>query len=204
MDLFDAFRRPEDNLLPGDGEVNDYGLILSAAEADAAFAALLHYIPWRPDEALIYGRHIVTARQTAWYGAREFAYTYSGIPRRAMPWQQQATLMALKSRVEAHCGAVFNSCLLNLYQNGSEGMGWHSDDESALGRRTVIASLSLGAARKFAFKHKRSSDKYELMLHHGQLIVMRGETQQHWLHAVMKTTRVHEPRISLTFRQFLE
>lgn len=202
MDLFDAFRRPEDNLLPYDGEVNDYGIILPTAAADAAFNALLHDIPWQHDEVLVYGKHIITERQTAWYGAREFTYTYSGIPRRAMLWQSQAVLMDLNAQVEAQCGETFNSCLLNLYRHGGDGMGWHSDDEAALARHAAIASLSLGATRKFAFKHKRSGDKRALLLEHGRLIVMRGETQRHWLHAVMKTTRIHEPRINLTFRQF--
>ncbi|WP_373779548.1 alpha-ketoglutarate-dependent dioxygenase AlkB, partial [Neisseria dentiae] len=99
---------------------------------------------------------------------------------------------------------VFNSCLLNLYSDGLEGMAWHSDDEKELGRNTVIASVSFGATRKFAFKHKRTGEKRELMLSHGQLIVMRGETQSHWLHAVMKSAKIREPRVNLTFRTILQ
>ena len=106
-----------------------------------------------------------------------------------------------KQRVEHLTGATSNSCVLNLYHDGSEGMGWHSDPE-AQGAYSVIATLSVGATRKFAFKHKVSGARRALELQHGQLIVMRGTTQQHWLHALMRTQKRVGPRISLTFRLF--
>ncbi len=205
LDLFDTQPKPEANLLPYDGIVNDYGVIFAAHRADALLDALLRDIPWRHDEAVIYGRRITTARKVAWYGDGAFSYTYSGITRTALPWS--GVLPEIKRTVEARLAAVsptvFNSCLLNLYSDGLEGMAWHSDDEKELGRNTVIASVSFGATRKFAFKHKRTGEKRELMLSHGQLIVMRGETQSHWLHAVMKSAKIHEPRINLTFRTIL-
>lgn len=123
-------------------------------------------------------------------------------PAANLPWN--GVLLEIKQKVERQLAAlsptVFNSCLLNLYANGLEGMAWHSDDEKALGENTVIASVSFGTARKFTFKHKQTGEKRELMLQHGRLIVMRGETQTHWRHAVMKSTRITEPRINLTFR----
>ncbi len=205
LDLFDTPPAPEANLLPYDGIVNDYGVIFAAHRADALLDALLRDIPWRHDEAVVYGRHISTARKVAWYGDGAFSYTYSGITRTALPWS--GVLPEIKRTVEARLAAVsstvFNSCLLNLYSDGLEGMVWHSDDEQELGRNTVIASVSFGATRKFAFKHKRTGEKRELMLSHGQLIVMRGETQSHWLHAVMKSAKIHEPRVNLTFRTII-
>ena len=97
-------------------------------------------------------------------------------------------------------GVSFNSCLLNRYEDGNQGMAWHSDDEAELGPETVIASVSFGATRKFAFRHRRTRRKFEMLLHHGQLIVMSGQTQAHWQHALMKSTRVTQPRVNLTFR----
>ncbi|MCP1660560.1 alpha-ketoglutarate-dependent dioxygenase AlkB family protein [Neisseria perflava] len=193
---------PDENLLPYDGVVNDYGVIFSPSEADRYLQILLHDIPWQHDEAVMFGRRIVTARKVAWYGNRNFTYTYSGISRTALPWND--TLLALKQAVEQHIAAVsptvFNSCLLNLYHHSGEGMAWHSDDETSLTPNAAIASLSFGATRKFAFKHRSSGEKRDLMLQHGQLIIMRGETQRHWLHAVTKSSKVSEPRVNLTFR----
>ncbi|MDO4709456.1 MAG: alpha-ketoglutarate-dependent dioxygenase AlkB [Pseudomonadota bacterium] len=201
-DLFASLHQPANNLLPFDGIVNDYGVVFASDEADGYLYYLLADIPWQHDEAVIYGRRIVTARQVAWYGDAAFDYRYSGTSRTALPWTN--TLLAIKTRVEACIAAIsptrFNSCLLNLYADGSQGMAWHSDDEASLGRDTVIASLSFGATRKFALRHKHSGDKHEMLLQHGQLIVMRGATQSHWQHAIMKSSRIHAPRVNLTFR----
>lgn len=189
------------NLLPYDGIVNDYGICFAPAQADAYLARLQAEIPWQCDVVVLYGKRIVAARQTAWLGDHGITYTYSGVTRAALPWQD--SVLAIKAAVEARVGASFNSCLLNYYADGSQGMSWHSDDEKELGETPLIASVSLGAARKFAFKHKRSAEKRELLLAHGQLIVMRGDTQRHWRHAIMKSTRVQTPRISLTFRTII-
>lgn len=188
-------------LLPFDGESLYHGPVLAHAAADVAFASLLQTIDWQPDEVIIFGRHIVTKRKVAWYGDRDFGYAYSGLNRQALPWTQE--LLALKAMVEGQCGATFNSCLLNLYHTGEEGMGWHSDDEKTMGEQPVIASLSLGAERKFSFRHKQTKETVSLLLEHGSLLVMQGETQKHWHHALPKTTKVKHPRINLTFRQFV-
>lgn len=204
-DLFSAAPDPAANLLPYGGTVNDFGILFARTDADRCFAELAAGIPWRHDEAVIYGRRIVTARQVAWFGDSGFSYTYSGVSRTALPWN--GILLEIKAAVEARiaavCPIVFNSCLLNLYSDGSEGMAWHSDDEKELGSNAVIASLSFGAVRKFAFKHKTTGEKREMLLQHGQLIVMRGQTQANWRHAVMKSTKIREPRINLTFRTML-
>ncbi|EDY20682.1 2OG-Fe(II) oxygenase [Chthoniobacter flavus Ellin428] len=189
---------PTANLLPGDGIVNYYGPILSVKDADRYFAALLADVPWKSDEVVIFGKRIETARKVAWFGDSAYGYTYSGTTRHALPWN--AELRALKQLIEQTSGAIYNSCLLNLYHDGSEGMSWHSDDEKELARDAAIASLSLGAERKFSFKHKRTSATTSVTLEHGALLVMRGTTQTHWLHSLPKSKKVTAPRINLTFR----
>ncbi len=189
---------PKLNLLPCDGIVNDHGPVLSHDEARRFFDALLNQVPWKNDEVVLFGKRIVTARKVAWYGDTDYAYTYSGTTRKALVWN--AELRELKSLVEHLTGATFNSCLLNLYHDGSEGMAWHSDDERSLARHSVIASLSFGAARKFCFKHKREPLTANVMLEDGSLLVMKGSTQTHWLHSLPKSRKVTAPRINLTFR----
>ncbi len=149
-DLFPP--RADDNLLPTDGVVNYHGPVMLPTEADRFRDKLLSDIPWKHDESVIFGKQIVTARKVAWYGDSTFSYTYSGSTKRALPWTDE--LRELKSTVEQLAGQQYNSCLLNFYENGSQGMAWHSDDEKSLGRNTSIASLSFGAERRFLFKHK--------------------------------------------------
>lgn len=187
-----------DNFLPYDGTVHLYGPIMEQAAADAYFERLMTTIAWQHDEAILFGRHIVTRRKVAWYGDQNYAYTYSRITRSAQVWTPE--LRALKHLVERQCGDTFNSCLLNLYHNGDEGMAWHSDDEKSLADQSSIASLSFGAERKFAFKHKHTQETLSLFLTPGSLLVMKEMTQTHWLHSLPKSKKVHGPRINLTFR----
>lgn len=194
--------QPIENLLPYDGEVVYLGLLLNHKEAASYFMQLLHQLEWKNDEAVMYGKRIVTARKVAWYADQPFGYTYSGATRLALPWTDE--LLKLKQCVEAVSGEPFNSCLLNLYHNGQEGMAWHSDDEKELVKHGCIASLSLGAARKFVFKHRTSKETIALVLEPGSLLLMKKDTQDHWLHSLPKTTKVTEPRINLTFRQMKE
>ena len=134
----------------------------------------------------------------AWLGDARYFYTYSGMTKQATPWTP--LLLELKSRIETITKNVFNSCLLNLYHDGSEGMAWHSDDEKSLGRNTTIASISFGAERKFSFKHKITKKTKSLVLEHGSLLVMKGETQRFWQHSLLKSIQVQAPRVNLTFR----
>jgi alkylated DNA repair dioxygenase AlkB len=198
MELFDFPSDPSVNLLPGEGIVNYYGKLMSASEANAMAQALLDRIEWRNDEAVIYGKRIITKRKVAWYGEEAFSYTYSNTTKTALPWTPE--LLFLKNLAEKHSGETYNSCLLNLYHDGSEGMAWHSDGEKDLRKNGAIASLSFGAERKFCFKHKKSGEKIDVFLEAGSLLVMKGETQTHWLHCLPPTTKVHQPRINLTFR----
>ena len=197
MDLFTP--DSETNLLPFDGVVNYHGPVMSAEAATTYYEAFSSRVPWEHDEVVIFGKRIVTARKVAWVG--EVSYSYSGTTKHALPWSEE--LRALKVMVEERCGAAFNSCLLNIYHDGGEGMGWHSDDEKSIERHSCIASLSLGAERKFSFKHKRSDETVSLVLETGSLLVMKDETQSHWLHSLPKSKRVHEPRINLTFRKMV-
>lgn len=196
MDLFNATQT--DNLLPFDGTAIYHGKIMRPDIAISYFNTLMETIQWKNDEAVIFGKHIITKRKAAWYGDERYSYTYSNTTKQALPWT--AGLLELKQMVEAITGITFNSCLLNLYHNGDEGMAWHSDDEAELGRNTTIASLSFGAERKFSFKHKKGKQTVSVMLESGSLLVMKDATQTHWLHSLPKSKRVIKPRINLTFR----
>lgn len=199
MDLFNV-GEPE-NILPYDGEAIYYGRVISAKEAQGILQLLLDEVVWKNDEAIIFGKHIFTKRKVAWYGDAEYAYTYSNTTKQALIWTPE--LLKLKLLVEKITGARFNSCLLNLYHTGDEGMAWHSDDEKSLGKNTTIASLSFGAERKFAFKHKETKQSVSLVLDSGSLLVMKGTTQTNWLHRLPKTTKVTRPRVNLTFRTMI-
>lgn len=192
---------PAHNLLPHDGIVNYFGRVLNRTEADQYLQALLHHIAWKNDEAVIFGKHIITRRKVAWYGDKEFSYTYSNITRQALVWTEE--LKKLKAIVEELTGTIFNSCLLNLYHNGDEGMAWHSDDEKSLGKDSAIASFSFGEERKFSFRHKKSKEIISLSLEHGSLLVMKGATQTNWLHSLPKSKKITGPRVNLTFRTML-
>jgi alkylated DNA repair dioxygenase AlkB len=147
---------------------------------------------------MIMGKIIITKRKVAWYGNKPFEYTYSRRTKIALPWTP--ALRELKQMTEAQSGESYNSCLLNLYHDGTEGMAWHSDGEPDLKKNGAIASLSFGAERKFSFKHKKTKETVSLLLEHGSLLVMKGSTQANWLHRLPPTTRVSKPRVNLTFR----
>ena len=194
----DLFNNKETNLLPKDGIVNYYGRIFSISKSDDYFNKLMQDIEWKNDQAIIYGKLITTKRKVAWYGDSDFEYTYSKITKRALPWT--AELLEIKGIAEQISGEKFNSCLLNLYHDGSEGMAWHSDAEKDLITDGAIGSLSFGAERKFSFKHKDTKESVSLMLEHGSLLIMKGTTQTHWLHRLPPTKLVTRPRVNLTFR----
>src|SRR5690606_985106 len=202
MDGFTHTLNTPKNLLPQAGEANYYGPILSLEESDRYLAILLRNIAWKPDEAIIMGKHILTKRHVAWYANSPFQYTYSKITKQALPWTQD--LLELKTIIEQVSGETFNSCLLNLYHDGSEGMAWHSDAEKDLKKDGAIASLTFGAERKFSFKHKESKEKVDLLLEDGSLLIMKDTTQTHWLHRLPPTKVTHGPRINLTFRTIEE
>lgn len=200
MDLFN--QSPIANLLTGESIAESHGIIFSNAEITTIFNVLSSEVAWENDMVLIYGRKITTKRKTAWYGEKPFAYTYSHTTKIALPWTK--TLLEIKEKVELLSREKYNSCLLNLYHDGSEGMGWHSDDEKMIVPKSAIASVSFGATRKFVFKHKKDKTQVSTILENGSLLVMKGETQIDWLHALPKSAKIKTPRINLTFRMIVE
>ncbi len=183
------------NLLPCDG-------LMTLAEnavpdADELFERLMRDIEWRQETATLFGRRVPVPRLVAWHG--DAGYAYSGI--RHVPSAWTPDLLRLKAIAEAQAGVSFNSVLLNLYRDGRDSMGWHADDEKVLGRHPIIASLSLGAERRFQARHRTKPDPtLSLMLPHGSCLVMAGAMQECWKHQVPKTAKPVGPRINLTFR----
>ena len=196
--MHDLFNNSETNLLPFDGEVVYFGKIMEQTQANFYFNWMLNNIDWKNDEAIVFGKLILTKRKVAWYGNEKYPYTYSSRTKEALPWSTE--LLQLKEAIEIKSGASFNSCLMNLYHDGNEGVAWHSDDEKALVQRATIASLSFGAERKFVFKHKANKTIVNTFLENGSLLLMKGDTQKNWLHQLPKTKKIVTPRISLTFR----
>ncbi|MEL7123436.1 MAG: alpha-ketoglutarate-dependent dioxygenase AlkB, partial [Bacteroidota bacterium] len=148
MDLFNQ-DTSKINLLPYDGTVLYHGKIMSNQRADELYDFLFHQVEWKNDEAIIFGKKITTKRKVAWYGNEDYEYTYSNITRQALKWTDE--LLELKKKIEKLTASTYNSCLINLYHNGDEGVGWHSDDEPTLGLAPTIASVTFGAERKFVF-----------------------------------------------------
>lgn len=177
--------------------------LLAADLADQFLRTLLTELPFRQDEAFLYGKRHPMPRLTCWLGEPGASYAYSGIHNEPAPFTP--TVATLRRQVEAAVGARFDSVLANLYRTGEDRLGWHSDDEAELGPEPLIASLSLGAARTFRLKHRKPTllAPVSLELQSGSLLVMAGSTQRCWLHAVPPRRQVREPRINLTFRQIL-
>ncbi|MGP4712725.1 MULTISPECIES: alpha-ketoglutarate-dependent dioxygenase AlkB family protein [unclassified Psychrobacter] len=200
---------PQHNLLPCDGILNDFGVVIE--DANALYEALLADLPWQSDRVTLFGKTHITSRKIVWMGDDGTSYRYSGHTHSSIPWSD--SVFHVKQFIEKSLLAQgiktnFNSCLLNYYPSGAEGMGYHADDEKELGDRPIIAALSLGATRKFVFKHKtirhqNKPVKAALYLKSGQLLVMQGDTQTFWKHSITKTTTVDSGRISLTFRRML-
>ena len=189
------------NLLTQDGTAYYYGKIFTFDEANEYLHSLLLNIPWKNDEVVVFGKLIVTKRKTAWFGDSDYVYIYSNIEKKALPWTRELT--KLKQVVENLSNTKFNSCLLNLYDDGSVGMGWHSDDEKSIEVNSAIASVSFGEERRFSFKHKQSKKTISVLLESGSLLLMKDTTQKNWLHSLPKSTKITRPRINLTFRKMV-
>ena len=192
----------QNNLLPSDGQVNYHPFAFSKEEIESHFHDLSNEIIWQQDVVKLFGKTYITDRKVAWYAEKPFIYRYSGQSKIALPFSP--TLLDIKSRVEKLTGSEYNACLLNYYHNGSEGMGWHSDNEKSIRPNSSIASVSLGVSRKFQFKHKTHGLKFDLILDSGSVLDMRGETQEFWLHALPKSKKVVGTRINLTFRKMAD
>jgi len=172
---------------------------LAADAARSLFEALRGALPWERHRITVYGRSLEAPRLSCWIG--DVAYRYSGTLFEPHPWP--AALATMRERLERELDAGFNSVLANLYRDGNDRLGFHRDSEPELGPEPLIASISLGATRRFRLREREGRGSYGIDLEHGSLLVMAGATQRHWLHAVPPTARPVGPRINLTFRQVL-
>jgi alkylated DNA repair dioxygenase AlkB len=189
------------NLLPYDGVVNYIPNVYSSLESDSFFTSLLNTIQWKNDEVFIFGKHHITKRKTAWYAEDGINYTYSNSTKIALSFTKE--LLELKLIAEKIAQTCFNACLLNLYHDGEEGMSWHSDNEKSIVPNSTIASFSFGAERKFSLKHRLNKQSISIQLQSGSLLLMKENTQTHWLHSLPKSKKITEARINLTFRKML-
>lgn len=183
-------------------EISYQRSLLDQGKANAYFQKLLKDTPWQQDDIKVFGKIYKQPRLTALYSVSGKSYSYSGITMQPHPFSK--SLLELKEIVESTSKETYNTVLLNLYRDGNDSNGWHSDDEKELGLNPVIASLSLGAKRRFRLRHKKDKSlTYTLELDHGSLLLMKGTTQHYWQHQLPKTKKVNDPRINLTFRNIL-
>ena len=187
------------NILPKDGRVEYLPELLSEEYSANLMSQLQTSLLWESDELMMFGKKVITRRKVAWVGDLGCAYIYSGVKKSPQAWSSE--LLSIKAQVEKLAQSEFNSCLLNFYHDGDDGMGWHSDNEKELDANSPIVSLSLGARRKFAFRHKEDKTTIPLYLENGSALIMRSPTQAFWQHALLKTKTVSIPRINLTFRK---
>ncbi len=201
--MSDLFSDPAGEALPLAGADLLLWRDFDAEGADALLKRLIAETPWKSEHITVWGKTHPQPRLVAWYGDPGAIYTYSGMRMAPAPWTP--LLEELKERVEAKCGAAFNSVLLNYYRGERDSMGLHADDEPELGPEPIIASLSLGEERRFFFRHKRDKTQQGLSLRlpSGSLLLMRGATQANWKHGISKQTRPCGPRVNLTFRRIL-
>lgn len=187
------------NIINQDGQAHYFGIIVNAEQKHSYFNELLNKIEWTNEKLVMFGKEITTKRKVAFYGDSLMSYTYSNKTKQALTWTP--LLMEIKQLVTSHTRSNYNACLLNLYHDGEEGMGWHSDDEKEIVSNSSIASLSFGAERKFVIKHKATKETHSILLESGSLFEMLGSFQKHWLHSMPKSKKIIAPRINLTFRQ---
>ncbi len=195
MELFSEKR---DLGLP-DSEIWYYPQFLDQTKAERYFRVLKNHTPWQQDDIVVFGKTYAQPRLTALYANNGKEYSYSNITMKPHPFSND--LLELKRNVEKMASIEFSTCLLNLYRDGKDSNGWHSDDEKELGSNPIIASVSLGAERFFHLRHKLEKNlKHKIMLEHGSLLVMKGATQHFWQHQIPKTAKKIGERINLTFR----
>ena len=187
------------NIIHQDGIALYYEKVISGEQIKPLYDELLNNINWENERVVMFGKEIITKRKVAFYSDPSIAYTYASKTKIGLPWGDP--LIKLKNMVESVTKQAYNACLLNLYHNGEEAMGWHCDNEKEIVANSSIASLSIGATRKFSFKHKVTKETISIQLENGSLLEMKGTIQSHWLHALPKSKKITESRINLTFRQ---
>lgn len=182
-----------------DANLEYYPNFLPVETSNFYLESLLKTLQWEQYSIKLFGRTIPQPRLTALYSVTPQAYTYSGLTLNPLPFTKE--LQDLNAIIRDLIGVSFSHCLANLYRDGNDSMGWHSDDEKELGKHPIIASISLGAVRNFKLKHKIDpKKKFALPLSHGSLLIMKGSTQEFWKHQLPKSKKIKEPRINLTFR----
>jgi alkylated DNA repair dioxygenase AlkB len=196
------FNEPLDIKIP-DGKIIFHEGFFSLEESHRLMQSLIKTIDWTQDEVIVYGKRHKIPRLNAWYGDEGKVMKYSGLSLEPKTWTKE--LLEIKSKIEEASGTKFNSCLLNYYRDGKDGMGWHQDNEKELGINPIIASVTFGETRPFQLKHISNKElkKVDIPLSNGSLLTMSGETQHYWKHQIPKTTKTLESRINLTFRQIL-
>lgn len=208
---FSLFESPNDNHAPyklplSEGDVTYFPNALSKKASDTFFEQLQAELPWRQDTIRLFGKPVKIPRLQSWHGDEECTYTYSNLTMPPNPWTE--SLLDIKKCCEELCGTEheikFNSVLANWYRNGQDSMSFHSDDEPELGINPVIASVTLGEARPFVFKHKETKEKHTQVLEHGSVLIMAGSTQSHYVHGIAKTAKPIGGRINLTFRHLIQ
>ncbi|MDO8694488.1 MAG: alpha-ketoglutarate-dependent dioxygenase AlkB [Sheuella sp.] len=187
-----------ENILSKDGSAFYFPDMFDQKNSEQLFNRLATSLDWKSDELMMFGKKIITQRKVAWIGDPDCSYTYSGVKKDPQAWTPE--LLIIKNKAQALSQWQFNSCLLNLYHSGDEGMGWHSDDEKELDCAAPIVSISLGEVRKFAFRHRHDKTVHSLMLENGSALVMHAPAQTYWHHSLLKTKRAAGARINLTFR----
>jgi alkylated DNA repair dioxygenase AlkB len=187
------------NIIHQDGIALYHEKVISDEQIKPLYDELLNKINWENERVVMFGKEIITKRKVAFYSDASIAYTYASKTKIGLPWIDP--LIIIKNIVESLTKQTYNACLLNLYHNGDEAMGWHCDNEKEIVANSSIASLSIGASRKFSFKHKLTKETISIQLENGSLLEMKGTIQSHWLHALPKSKKITEPRINLTFRQ---
>jgi len=199
MDTPDMFASEEPGeLLYGASSALLQNAILEPDKAHEAFEMLLAQTPWEQRDVVVFGRSVAQPRLVAWFASPGVTYRYAGLTLEAHSFTP--LLLELKHRVEAVADAQFNSVLLNLYRTGTDSNGWHADNEPEFGVDPVIASLSLGATRRFDLRNRETKETIKSDLASGDLVVMAGACQREWIHQAPKQLKVEEPRINLTFR----
>ena len=180
-------------------DIRYFPSFFTTEEADNYLRRFMTGVLWQQDEITVYGKVYQQPRLTALYAENEKPYAYSDIIMEPHPFSEE--LLSIKERIRAVSEVNFTSCLLNLYRDGNDSNGWHADDEKELGTNPVIASVSLGQERVFHLRNKKDNSlKYKILLEHGSLLLMAGETQHFWQHQIPKTAKVIGERINLTYR----
>jgi alkylated DNA repair dioxygenase AlkB len=191
-----------ENLLPFDGEVFYYPTFFNKEMSDIYFNQLIEEVDWRHEPIWMFGKKVMQPRLTALYGDPTVPYGYSGIKMAPINWS--SFLLEIKEKIESEADVDFTHVLLNYYRDGGDSMGWHRDNEKVLGTNPVIASVSFGFSRDFQLRwYEDKSNKRTILLEHGSLLLMKGETQHYWEHQIPKTKAIRGPRINLTFRKII-